>query len=404
MTPGRRAANCLAAVVMCIASAARAGVWGVDPVVGVIGDYATNPGLLTVPPPAEYNAALLLDAPTTYNGNAFQFSVVPSFRFADKEGYSSLASDYEHLTVKGEFDTDRSVWAMSAAANRDSSLYANYQTNGSTGVKRDTLMADLSWDRRMTDRVDLTADLDSVQVKYGEAVGVATLTDYRYSSFSPGVTWLESERTKLTLTANAGEYKSIDGRTESRSANLQAGFVHSFNELWTLTLNYGFSRALNTEHTYEEFLIFTPQGPAIEFVPVKIESSENGTVYSASLVRKSETLSLTAAASRQLVPTGYAYLSKQESAELTATYNYSTRWFFTADAHYIHSEDPQLQGGILERTPRYLSLNANWRWTEFWTVTFGASRVVDLFQPQDTNVSSNEVSIKLSRQFNHMKF
>src|SRR5271156_3228924 len=176
MTRGRWACGCLAAVSMCVASSARAGVWGADPVVGVLGDYATNPALLQMNHSAEVNGALLLDAPTSYNGDGVTFSVIPSFRLSNTEGYASTASDYEHLTLRGELDTERSTLTATAGIYQDSSLYQDYVStasgylfNGSAGVKRDTLTADVNWDRHLTERLELDTDVDSLQVKYGQA-------------------------------------------------------------------------------------------------------------------------------------------------------------------------------------------------------------------------------------------
>jgi hypothetical protein len=375
-------------------SCAQAGVWGTDPVIGLAGDYATNPGLLVdTPHKADADGAILLDLPTAYHGDAFAFYVTPSFRLGDNRDYTSIASDYAHLTLKGEFDTERSVTTASAAATRDSSLNYDYLSNGTSGVRRDGLTGDVTWDRFLTERVDAALDLNSTRVRYGESVGESTLTDYKYTSISSTLSWNTSERNN-----------SLDGTTESRNANLQAGFVRQWSEIWSLTATVGYSRALNRLNTVEEFLVFTPSGPAIEVVPVTEEFSQNGTVYSVVLTRKGTLLSVTAVASRQLVPSGFAYLSLQESAQLTATYTRSERWSFGADVRYLKAKDPQLQGGIVERIPKYIGVNANWRWTEHWTVTFGASHITELFAPPGNNVTSNEVMITLSRQFDHIKF
>lgn len=381
------------------------GAWGMDPVVGVVGDYSTNPALLEATHTAEADGAVLLDAPTAYNGNGFELFITPSFRLSNSQGYASLASDYEHLNVKSEFDTDLSVLTVAAGANRDSSLYSDYLSNGSAGVRRDTLTGDLNWDRHLTERVEFDIDVNTMQVRFGQAVGIATLTDYKDTSVSPTLSWNTSERDKLTVTASASRYNSLDGASESRSANLQAGFARSLSEIWTLTVNAGYSRALNHLNTEEEFLLLTPQGQLVpEFVPIEQESAQNGTVYSVDLSRKGERLSIDATASRQLTPTGYAYLSKQSSVELAASYLYSDRWSFSADLHYVQAQDPQLQGGIENRTPLYVSVGATWQWSEFWTVTFSASRVSERFQPPNIDVASNEVSVKISRKFNHIKF
>jgi hypothetical protein len=415
MTRGRRACICLAAVSMCVASSARAGVWGSDPVVGIVGDYATNPALLDIPRTAEANGALLLDAPTDYIGDGVGFYVIPSFRLSSSQGYASLASDYEHLTLKGELDTERSTLTATAGIYQDSSLYQDYLSNGSgylfngsTGVKRDTLTADLNWDCNLTERLEFDTDVNSTQVKYGQAAaGIGTLTDYRDTNIAPTLSWLSSERNKWTLSASVGRYNSFDEAfesSESRSANLQAGFVGNLSETWSLTASAGYSRALNRQNFDEEFLVITPEGPAIEIAPIREESAQNGTVFSADLNRKGERLSFDIIASRLLAPTGYAFLSEQNLVKVAATYTYSDRWSFSAGAYYQQAKNPQLQGGIITQTPKSVSFSSSWRWTEFWTVTFAASRVTELFQPPGLTVASTEVSIKISRQFNHIKF
>jgi hypothetical protein len=375
-----------------------------DPVLGVIGDYSTNPALLESARTAEANGAVLLDAPTTYNGNGFEFFVLPSFRLSNSEGYSSMASDYEHLNVKGEFDTERSTWTLAAGANRDSSLYADYLLNSSVGVRRDSLTADLNWDRRLTERLELDTDVTTIQMRFGQAAGISNLTDYKDTSISPTLSWNSSERGKLTLSASVGRYAALDVSSESRSANLQVGFVRNLTEIWSVTANAGYSRALNRLNFDEEIPVITPEGPATYFVPINEESAQNGTVYSVDLGRKGERLSFDAIASRTLAPTGYAFLSKQNLVQLTATYTYSDRWSYTAGAYYSQAQDPQLQGGIVNQAAKNINLSANWRWTEFWTVTLSALRVEDRFQPPGNDIGSSEVSIKISRQFNHIKF
>jgi len=393
----------LAAAIMQL-NCARAGVWGMDPVIGVVGDYSTNAQLLAVPHTAETDGALLLNAPTTYNGNGFEFFVTPSFRVSNSTGYSSVTSDYERLNVKAEFDTERSVLTAAAGVSRDSSLYYDYLIDGSTGVRRDSWTADLNWDRSLTERVDLDTDVSSTAVRYGQSTGTATLTDYKYTSISPKVSFNSSEREKFTAAVSVGRYNSLNGSSESRNANLQVGYVRQLTEIWSLTATAGYSRALNNLNLDEEFLEFSPEGPVIVVVPITLESSQNGTVYSVNLSRQGERLSLNAIASRQLAPTGFSFLSLQKAFELTAYYAYSARWSFGVDARYVNSNNPQLQGATIVEIPKYLGTSANWRWTENWTVTIGASRVVEKYQPPQLNLASSEVSITLSRSFNHIKF
>jgi hypothetical protein len=409
------AARCALFAAMMRFSCAQAGVWGVDPSFGLVGDYSTNAQLLNVPHTSDTDGALLLSAPTSYNGNAVALFVTPSFRISNSPGYSSVTSDYEHLTVKGEFDTERDVLTASAVLAQDSSLYYDYLTDGGIGVRRDSWVADLNWDRKLTERMEFDTDATSTDVHYAEGNGIPTLTDYKYTSLSPTLAWNSSERGKLTVAASVGLYQAIDGSTSSRNANLQAGFVRQLTEIWSLTSSAGYSRANNRLNAETERLEFTPNGPEIVLVPLTLQSTQNGTVYSVALSRKGERLSLNATASRQLAATGFEYLSLQNSVELSANYTYSDRLSFGSDVRYLKSQTPeqfassQTSAPTLVNqsvTPKFFSLSANWRWTEHWTATLSASYVTEVYTPPtpSIHVSSSELSITLSRQFDHIKF
>jgi hypothetical protein len=406
----RQAPACVCLAAMIQSSAASAGVWGMDPVLGAVGDYSTNPALLDLPHTAQTNGAALIDAPTTYNGDAFEFSVLPSFRVGDSKGYSSLASDYEHLNVKAEWDNERGAFTATAGVARDSSLYHDYLTNGGTGVRRDAALADVNWERLLTERMDFSTDLNSQRVRYGEGIGAPTLVDYKYTSLTPTLAWNTSEKNKLTLTASVGRYDSLDGTTESTSANLQAGFVRQWSEIWSATATAGYSRAQNKLDFELPELVLTPTGFGIVFVPFEEKSTQNGTVYLANVARQGSRLVLNATASRQLAPTGFAYLSRQDTYDVKGSYTLSARWSLSMDARYLNahnpqlSANPQLQTLVTDFRTESLALSANWRWTELLTFTVSASRVTERVRSPNYDLSANELTITLSRQFNHIKF
>jgi hypothetical protein len=400
MNPRWLAPLCFSAAAMCIASPGRAGVWGAQPVLGVSADYSSNPALLDLPNTAETHAALLLDAPTTYVGDAFKLSILPSFRLSDSQGYSSLDSDYEHLNVRGEFDADLDIFTATAGVARDSSLYHDYLLNGSTGVRRDTATADLNWDRQLSERLDFNTDLNSIRVRYAEAPGTATLIDYKYTSLTPTLTWSQSERAKISVSANAGRYDSLDGQTESTSATLQLGYVKQLTEIWALSASAGYSRADNELHTEELSLVDTPGGPTIVLVPATVKSTQNGSVYLVNLSRQTQLLLLSAVASRQLMPTGFAFLSRQDNYELKAGYNASERWTFSGDVHRVNYQQPESTGAFVDLNITYFQLSAAWQWTEHWTVTMNATRVMERYGAPSIDVASSGVSLAFSRQFN----
>jgi hypothetical protein len=403
---------CLWAAAMLHAGAASAGVWGMDPVIGVTADYATNPGLLEIAHTAQTDAALLIDSPTTYNGNDFKLTLLPSFRIGDTQSFASVNSDYEHLNLKGEFDSERSTWTAMAGVSRDSTLYQEFVTNGEAGARRDGAVLDLTWDRFMTEELEVNTDVNSTRIRYSAPVGEASLVDYKYTSVTPTMTLNATERGKFTLSATAGQYDSLDGSTRSRNANLQLGFLRQISQIWSVTASGGYSRSTN-RIDLDEYLCLTAnglgiatvcQGTVIEVTPLRVKSSRNGSVYSVDLTRRGERLTLDFTASRQELPTGFAFLSRQSSFEFKANYYLSTRWSLGADARYVSAQDPESDGASANRTVSYAALNSSWQWTEHWTLTAGVTRVTEHYQSTSFNLSSNQIALTLSRQFNHITF
>ena len=312
MNPRQWALACCFLTAMAHFSISEAGVWGTDPVLGVLGDYSTDPGLLHQRDTALATGALQLDAPTTYQDGSFKFGVLPSFRVNNDGGYSGVTSDYEHLNVKGELDGDRSVLSAGAGVARDSSLGYDYLSSGSIGVRRDSESADLNWDEHLTERFEFDADAHSQRVRFGQSLG-ATLTDYDYSSITPTLSWNSGERSKVSFAGTVSRYDSLiaNPSTESRSANLQLGIQGQLSELWNLTATGGYSRALDQTETkigcepINVCVLLTEFGPCLSIQSAldeclfddKIRSGQDSSVYAINIVRQGSRLVLSAIAS-----------------------------------------------------------------------------------------------------------
>lgn len=386
----------------CISSA-RAAVWGTEPSVGFAGDYASNPALLSnIGDTAESHGAVLLDAPTTYNADAWKLLLDPNVRISNSQGYSTIDSDYEHLTARAEFDTERTTLAFTGFEGQDSSLYHDYLSDGAEGVRRDTTTADLNWDHFVTERIELNVDTNAMRVLYGQAIGPAFLTDYKYASFTPTLAWVEHELGKFTFTLNGGYYASIDQSTRSASATSQVGYTRQFDPLWSVSATAGYSRAYDHAQVEIPQLVLLPGGRiGIEFFPEKLESIQNSTVFSFNANRQGSRLLLTLAATRQLIPTGFAYLSRQTGGSLTSSYQLSPRWTFGTSVTWTKYETPRVENEAgFTYTAGYFSLSTTWQWTEHWTITGTASRVIE--RPRD--VSSNNFTVLISRKFNRIVF
>lgn len=364
-----------------------AGSWSTQPLIGVAAEYASNPELIASGTRSETHAALFVDLPVNYDLDKVHFSVIPRVRYGGASGYSSVTSNYYHLDASAQFTDEFGSLTYTGTQYRDSSLlYAGELVNG-IGVRRDTSTADVNWLRAISERLQFQFDANTARTLYAKNAAQTSLVDYRYSSLSPALGYAVSERDTLRVIGSVGRYKSLDGFTDSNSDNVQLGFDHQLNEMWKLSATVGYSKSTDQYHYF--FGTFA--------------STQTGGVYSVNLTRQSAVYSVTAAATRALAPTGFAFLSRQDTVNALANYNYSERWTFGASAIWQNVADPVVTGGTSRRRFYDADVSASWRWTEQWTLTLhvlkiGQQYTERLGQPP-VNPTSNDVRLQISRQF-----
>jgi hypothetical protein len=364
-----------------------AGPESTQPLIGVVAEYASNPQLIPTAPRSETHAALLVDFPLNYDLDSVHFSVTPRVRYGGATGYSSVTSNYYHLDASTQFTSEFSSLTCSGALYRDSSLlYAGELSNG-IGVRRDTSTVDVNWQRTISERLQFQLDANTARTLYGQNAAATNLVDYRYSSASPALVYAVDERDSVRFTGGVGRYQSLNSFTDSDSSNLQLGFDHRLSELWKLSTSAGYSKSTNQYN----FLFGT------------FETTQKGGVYSANLTRQGERLTVVAGASRALVPTGSAFLSRQDTINGLANYIHSERWTYSASATWQNITDPVITGGSARRRFYDVDASATWRWTEQWTVAMHLSRIAQQYAQQlgqpAVNPTSNGVRIEISRQF-----
>jgi hypothetical protein len=291
------------------------------------------------------------------------------------------------LDASAKFVNERDTMTLTAALYQDSSLlYAGEVANG-VGVRRDTASVDLNWQHALTERVQFQLDANAVRTRYAQSALSNSLVDYSDAGVSPTVSYAVGELTSVRLLGNVSRYKSLNGFTNSDSANLQLGWDHHIDELWTVSASAGYSKSANQYH----------------YAFTTIDSSQNGAVYSANLTRQSETLTATATATRALTPTGFAYLTRQDTVNAVINYSYSERLSFAAGMTWANIAQPLITGGYSTRRFYDADISANWHWTEQWVLSLHVNKIGQQFggQPGQRSVSptSNGVSFQIMRQF-----
>jgi hypothetical protein len=370
-----------------ISGASKSDPMSITPFVGAVTEYASNPYLVANSHSVS-DVAILLNAPVAYDMDSAHFGLIPKIRYSDNGTYASLSSNSLHLDGNAQFSSDVGSLTLTAGLGRDSSFYYNGLASNGVGVRTDSTSTGASWQRLITPRLTLQLDAGWQRVNYGQS-GIATgLQDYRNTSAAPSLQFAVSERDTLTLQSGAGLYKTIDGVTESKSLDLQLGIDHRLTEIWTLSTTAGYSKANNA------FNLF--YGP---YLLEKIESRQNGPIYKAGLMRKGELFNFSAGASRAFVPSGFAFLSRQDTASIAVHYTYSERWAFEASDTYQRTQDPTATGGYSERSYFSGEASALWNWTPNWTITLRATKVNANYETLRVGVASSGISLEISRQF-----
>jgi hypothetical protein len=380
-----------------VSRSAGAGPWNIEPSIGVSSEYSTNPLLRASDATAETHVAGLVDFPLRYDGDADEFTLHPYGRISNSQGYDSLASNYVHLDSAAQFNDELGTTTVTASLARDSSLrYLGPLVNGA-GVRRDTESAGADWTHAITERaqIDLNASWSDVKFAQPEIFDDIQV-DYRYISAGPTLSYSWDERDVIKLVANAGLYQSLNGLTESKSQNFQPGLVRQLNGSWSLSVSAGYSKSANYNKEY-----FGP------FYLGTMSRDQSGSVFSATLARVGEQVNLSASISRALQPTGFAFLSRQDSANFHVAYVRSERWDYAIDGGWQRAVNPAINGigvAVLSGavTAAYVSgqVAANWHWTPQWIVSMRANRVIDRYSVTNSvTAASTALTLSITRQF-----
>ncbi len=377
----------------------RAGPLSTEPLLGVAADYSSNAFLQPAGAHSVSDLAVLASAPTAYDMDALHLSLTPNIRYSDSgHGYSSLASNYFHLSANATVSFDLDIVSLTTAIGRDSSLLQNEFAANGIGVRLDNTAAGLDWQHTLSPRALLTFDASWNRALYNESATSSGLVDYRYVSVGSSGSYALTERSKLTLQLSAGDYAALDGITKSRNYSLQLGLDRQLSEIWTLSTSAGYAKSDNSIKIFEgpfliDGIVFGP------FYAGTAKSEQKGPVYNASLKREGETLTFTASASRAYRPSGFEYLARQDLAELNLSDIYSARWTFTGKIDFQNTSVPQSDGTT--STVRYLSaqLSADWHWTPTWLVSMHATWGQVKYQVPPLAAQSTGLSLQISRQF-----
>lgn len=378
--------------------AVRASSLSTEPSIGVASEFSSNPYLLSAGGHDVGDIALLASAPTHFDADADHFSLTPGIRYSSSGSYASLSSNYFHLDGNATLTRDLDTLTLTSSIGRDSSLYQSGLKSNGIGVRSDSSLASIDWQRTLSERMTLNMDVSWNRVLFSQAADLNGLVDYRYLSEGGTVKYSWSERTSFLVSASAGQYSSLTDITSSKNYNLQIGATTLLTELWTLSAGAGYAKSENQQKLF--------YGPyfigGVQYGPYYLgtdSSTQKGPVLSVNLQRQGENFTVAATASRVYRPSGFEFLSRTDSADISGKYRRTERLDFGLSAEFQQVATPGSNGAV-DRV-RYLKgvASTDWRWTENWTVSLSATWVKVKYEIPPVNTDSTGASLKITRQF-----
>lgn len=356
----------------CVALAAAE--WLVVPNARVAADYTDNPRLMPSGGVSDSGAVAELSAAIQRRTGRSELSMQPRWRSSRYEQEESLSSDDQYLTAAYRRMSERAQWDASLGLTRDSTLTSEI---GSTGIvqanrRHEGLTLAGGPSLVLTERLSAGAQVSWMDNHYVDAAFTG-LVDYDYGAASLFSTWQVSERSALTLTAQAGRLSAQGQPDETRDATLRAAWQYQLDSMWRLNLS---------------------AGPA--FVETQ-SGNDNGEVFSVDIARQDELWSVTARASRDLAPTGRGVLTRRDQITLGFNRRMSDRITAGLSARWVENQDLLPQPGVVFQTVTYgrLDLRADWRFAEHWSLAVGLAAAVQEYSGSPERAENHRASLSV---------
>jgi hypothetical protein len=368
---------------------------------GLSAGYQSNPLLLRDGQGTSETLALLLHLPVAYTGDRVSFSLEPRFRAGTTHGAVAPLSDYQYVDSNWNYRGALNELSASAAWHRDSTLYNPFEQSALSGstLHRQEETGTLNWRHKLSERSDVELVASADRVRYGATVAT-TLNSFNYNQGSAKYTHDLSERWQVMIEAGRTGFELRDQSYRTDANYAQVGLSRNLSERWSLLVSAGTSR-LKSRATVERLFLEPDAQGVLHLVlrRVNFYSKASTGNYSLSVQRQFERWRLELSGSRALQPSGFGALATQDDVTVRATGNRTERLILTAAIHGSRLSDSSGRLSLGNRRYYDLSFNADWRWTERWTLQSQIALYLQRPSPTESTRSNTAVFLTLSRVF-----
>jgi hypothetical protein len=378
-----------------------AGPIGSEPSLGVSAGYQSNPLLLGSALGSSESLALLLNLPVAYTGKRVEFSLQPRFRSGTTHGAVAPLSDYQYVDSVWDYKGELNELSASAAWHRDSTLYNQFEQSalGGNTLHRQEETGTLNWRHQLSERSDFELVASGDRVRYAATVNT-TLNSFNYDQGGAKYTHDLSERWQVTIEGGRTGFELRDQSYRTDADYAQVGLSRNLSERWSLLASAGTSH-LKFRATVERYFLEQDAQGVLHLVLRRVNFYSRASTgnYSLAAQRQFQRWKLELSAARALQPSGFGALATQDDVTVRASGGGTERLTLAAAIHGSRLSDSSGRLDLGNRRYYDLSFNADWRWTEHWTLQSQIALYLQRPSPAEATRSNTAIFLTLSRVF-----
>lgn len=372
----------------------QAAEWSAEPKISVKNGYNDNIRLTTldhdsvwetdVTPSIKFGVA---SENSGLFGNA-DVSVRRFFGGNGRESSDTLDREDAHFNIDAYTRTPRNEFTGLINITRDSTLDSEFDETGNVIDDRATrlrITIGPGWSHNLTELMRLDTNYSFTRVDFSDDPGIDDNIEYDYHVVSGSLTRQFTPKVLATVSSNYSSYQP-ETNQNSNTVNVQVGIRRNFSE--TLTTDWLAGMRKTNSDTAE----FKPQGfcvgadPGAKFPqctggsPVvtgssinKGDTSDTGTVYSASITKLLESGELSFSATRQSTPASDGDLLDTTRFIFEGVHRFTKKLRASLRAEYSKIETiASATAGLNDRDNRTLyriAPGVYWRWQREWEIS-----------------------------------
>lgn len=356
-------------------AAVQAAAWSLSEQASVSTGYDDNVLLSATQDIHAANASTNLSAHVARQSDAFSLTLDPRINVVKYENYSVLNRTEQYLTLMAQQQTELGAASLSGAWTQDTTLTSELGLTGfsQTNKRHQSAALTIADSKQWTERWGMQTQLYIASNHYMDAANTG-LVNYNYGAAQFEIDYVTTESSQLSLQASLGKLQVPEFTSYGKTnASATLNYSVSLAQRWQAKLSFGPSRVRSDV------------------------SSEQGTIYAASINRQSEVVTTQLSVSRDITPTGQGVLTQREQINLTFSKSLTERLSLGLSAASVKNSSFLLAYGITYDAVRYsdFSTSLSWQMAPTWTLSLSAVHTEQRAEADAHSAIRNQISLNV---------